>query len=112
MRILTDKDISTMASGFETRMQGNGRFHFGVMRNNYLKSLVYWVQDFYRVSKEPNIKGINQIVFLSKLEEALARNEIRIPIKVNALPESKNILLVLSICKIIGTSGRISLLTI
>ena len=78
-----------MASGFETRMQGNGRFHFGVMRNNYLKSLVYWVQDFYRVSKEPNIKGINQIVFLYKLERSLARNEVRISMKENKSPASK-----------------------
>ena len=63
-----------MASGFETRKQEFGRFHFGVMMTNYLKSLAHWVQYFYRTSEEPNIKRINQIVFLSQLERSLSRN--------------------------------------
>ena len=63
-----------MASGFETRKQGSGRFQFGVMMTNYLKSLFHWVQYFYRTSEEPNIKGINKIVSLSQLERALSRN--------------------------------------
>ena len=88
MRILIDKDISTMASGFEIRIKGNGRFHLGMRRNDYLKSLVHWVQDFYRTSEEPEIKGINQIVFLPQLKRALSRNEIRISMKSNTLPAS------------------------
>ena len=78
-----------MASVIETRIQENGRFHFGMRRNNYLKSLVHWVQDFYRTSEEPKIKGIDQIVFLSQLERALSINEIRISMKANNLPASK-----------------------
>ena len=89
VRILTDKYISTMASVIETRIQGNGRSHFGIRRTNYLRSPVHWVQNFYRTSEKPNIKGINQIVFLSQLERALSINEIRISMKANTLPESK-----------------------
>ena len=95
-----------MASGFETRIKGKGRFHFGMMRNNYLKLLVNWVQDLYHISEEPNIKGVNQIVFLSHLGRALYRNEIRISIKVNALPESKKLFLVLPSWKDSGNRGK------
>ena len=77
VRILTDKDISNIASGFETRIQGNGRFQLSMMRTNYLKSLFNWVQDFYCTSEETKIKGIIQIVSLSQLERALRRNEIK-----------------------------------
>ena len=78
-----------MDSGIETRIQVNGRSHFGIRRTNYLKSLVHWVQDFYCTSEEPKTKGINQIVFLSHLERALYINEIRISMKANTLPASK-----------------------
>ena len=73
-RMLTEKEVSTMASGFATRTQGNDIFHFDTRMTKSLKSLVHWVQDFYRTSEEPKIKGMNQIVFLSQLERSLSRN--------------------------------------
>ena len=36
-RMLTEKEVSTMASGFATRTQGNVRFHFFTRRSKYLK---------------------------------------------------------------------------
>ena len=76
--ILKEKDISTMASGFETIKQVIIILHIGTRMTNSLKSLVHWVQDLYSTSEEPMIKGLNQIAFLSQLEISLARNEVRI----------------------------------
>ena len=78
VRTLTEKDTITVDSGFENRKQGNGRFRFGTRRTKSLKALVHWVQNLYSTSEEPNIKGLNQIAFLSQLEISLARNEVRI----------------------------------
>ena len=36
-RMLTEKEVSTMASGSATRTQGNVRFHFGTRRSKFLK---------------------------------------------------------------------------
>ena len=48
--MLTDKEISTMSSGFATITQGNYRFNFGIRRTKYLKAPVHWVQDLYSTS--------------------------------------------------------------
>ena len=81
--ILTEKDISTMASGFATRTKVNDRFQFDIRMTKYLKSLVHWVQDFYHTLEKTKIKGLNQIVFMSHLERALASNELHISMKAN-----------------------------
>ena len=72
--ILIEKDISTMASGFATRTQVNDRFQFDIRMTKSLKSLFYWVQDFYHTLEKTKIKGLNKIVFLSHLKRALASN--------------------------------------
>ena len=54
-----------MDSIIESRIQGNVRFRFGKRIKNHLKSLVHWVQYFYCTSEEPNITGLNQVVFIS-----------------------------------------------
>ena len=83
VRVLTEKDISTMASSFSGRTATTGRFHFGTRRTKNLKALTHWVQDFSRVSQQPTVKGLNKVVFLSELERALARAEVRKSMKEN-----------------------------
>lgn len=77
IRTLTEKDITTMSTDFSGRTQVNGRINFGTRRTKKLKSLVHWVQDFYRVSEEPGIVGLSENIFKSQLERALIRSDIR-----------------------------------
>ena len=66
-----------MSTDFSGRTQVNGRINFGTRRTKKLKSLVHWVQDFYRVSEEPGIVGLSENIFKSQLERALIRSDIR-----------------------------------
>lgn len=77
LKVLTEKDITAMSSDFANRTQANGRFYFGTLRTKRLKALTHWVQDFYRVSSDPSIVGLSEVLFKSELERALARHEIR-----------------------------------
>jgi len=77
LKVLTEKDIAAMSSDFANRTQANGRFYFGTLRTKRLKALTHWIQDFYRVSSEPSIVGLSEVLFKSELERALARHEIR-----------------------------------
>lgn len=77
LKVLNEKDITTMNSGFSNRTANDGRMHFGTNRTKRIKALIHWVQDFYRVSKVPTIIGLSQVLFKAELERALAREEIR-----------------------------------
>ena len=77
LKVLTEKDITAMASDFSSRTVANGRINFGTMRTKRLKALIHWIQDFYRVSCVPSIVGLSEISFKAELETALTRNEIR-----------------------------------
>jgi len=77
LKVLTEKDITAMSSDFASKTQANGRFYFGTLRTKRLKVLTHWIQDFYRVSSEPSIVGLSEVLFKSELERALARHEIR-----------------------------------
>ena len=41
VRMLTEKDIGTMASNFSSRTQANGRINFGTMRIKYIKGFTH-----------------------------------------------------------------------
>ena len=77
VRMLSDKDIDGMATSFATRTANNGRIIFGTNRTKYVKATVHWVQDFYRVSEEPSIIGLNERTFKMQLQRALTRALIR-----------------------------------
>ena len=81
LKLLTEKDISSMAGGFASRTVQDGRINFGLRRTKLTKALVHWVQDFYRVSETPSITGLNEVTFKGQLERALARAEIRKALK-------------------------------
>ena len=77
MKVLTEKDISTMATNFSGRTGANSRMYFGARWIKYLKAFTHWIQDFYRTSGLPTIVGLSAIVFKSQLDRAAARSDIR-----------------------------------
>jgi len=50
IRVLSEKDITGMATEWAGRTAQNGQITFGVRRTKLLKGLTHWIQDFYRVS--------------------------------------------------------------
>ena len=69
--------MSTDFSNRTGRAAANGRINIGLMRTKRLKALIHWIQDFYRISREPTIVGLNEALFKRDLDRALARAEIR-----------------------------------
>ena len=74
--MLTEKDISTIASNSSSRTLANGRIIFGTRQIKYIKSFTHWVQDFYRISVLPSIVGLSQVTFKAQLERASTRSDI------------------------------------
>jgi hypothetical protein len=76
LKLLTEKDTTSMVGSFASRTIQAGRINFGLRRTKLTKALVHWIQDFYRVSEMPTIIGLNEITFKGQLERALARANI------------------------------------
>ena len=68
VEVLTEKEISTMATNFSGRTGANSRMYFGARRIKYLKAFTHWIQDFYRTSGLPTIVILSVIVFKSQLD--------------------------------------------
>jgi hypothetical protein len=47
MKMLSEKDITTMTSSFANRTANLGHIIFGTRRTKLLKDAIHWVQDFY-----------------------------------------------------------------
>ena len=77
VKVLTEKDISTMATNFSGCTSAAGRMYFGTRRIKYLKAFTHWIRDFYRTSGLPTIVGLSAILFKSQLDRAAARADIR-----------------------------------
>ena len=74
---MTEKDITTMAENFSRRTTAAERIHLGLTRTKRLKNLIHWVHDFARVGEEPSIDDLDQASFLSALNVAGQRADIR-----------------------------------
>ena len=77
VNMLTEKDISTIASNFISRTQANGRMDFGTRPIKYIKEFTHWVQDFYHISGLPSIIGLSEVTFKPQLDRASTRADIR-----------------------------------
>ena len=77
LRMLSEKDASTMEKSFSSRTNADGRLIFGTTRTKYIKAVIHWIQDFYRVSDVPSIIGLSEITFKTQLQRALTRSMIR-----------------------------------
>ena len=76
VRMLTENDISRMASNFSSRTRANGRMNSGTRRMKYIKSFTHWVQYFYRVSGLPSIVGLSKVTLKPQLYRASAGGNI------------------------------------
>jgi hypothetical protein len=78
IKILTAKDIGSLAKGFAERTVAAGRIQFGLRRTNLLKATIHWVQDFGRISREPSLDDLQDAnEFKAAIEIARQRAEIR-----------------------------------
>ena len=88
-QVLNESDISDMVKDFCGRTQNNGRIHIGSKRAKRLKGFVHWVQDFYRVSEDPTIVGLNEHMFINAIEDSQKRADVRRTLKDNSDTASK-----------------------
>ena len=74
---LTEKDISDLEYSYSKRTAADGRLIFGLQNSKHLKPIIYWVQDFARVSKMTNIDDLDEASFRAALGVAAQRSTIR-----------------------------------
>ena len=75
--MFTEKDISDLSTDFSGRTQANGKIHLGMCRTKRMRVLIHWVQDFYCISRDPNIVDMNEVMFIKHLDTALYMAYIR-----------------------------------
>ena len=85
---LDSKDVDKMRTEFAARTQALGKIVFGTNRTKFIKSLIHWIMDFYRVSAIPSIVGLNEVTFKASLRAAEVRDGIRKSLKDQSLPSS------------------------
>ena len=68
IKILTAKDIGSLAKGFAERTAAAGRIQFGVRRTNLLKAIIHWVKEnivivkkYFKILFFVNVAGIGTI---------------------------------------------------
>ena len=87
IQMLSSDDIDAMAKTFMGRAaNSNSRIIFGTNRTKWLKALIHWTQDFYRVSDVPTIVDLDEITFKAALRTAESRSKIRTTLKENKIP--------------------------
>ena len=63
MSSFTEKDISDMAAEYSRRTANDGRINFGIRRTKKLQTLIHFIQDFRRTSRDPTIDGMERVDF-------------------------------------------------
>ena len=76
IKMMTPKDITAMQRDFGNRAT-IARINFGVRRTKKLTAMLHFVHDFYRVSENPTIVGLNNATFSTALETTLSRADVR-----------------------------------
>ena len=91
--MLSKDDIDAMAKTFANRTAQKSRIIFGTNRTKWLKAIIHWVQDFYRVSDTPTIVGLNEATFKVALWTAESRDNIQNTLRNNTIPSDTSPLL-------------------
>jgi len=81
IRMLSEKDITAMATEWAGITAQNVRITFGVRRTKLLKGLTHWIQYLYRASAIPQINKLDGNGFRLHLQRSLTRAEIRANIR-------------------------------
>ena len=77
IKSLGEKDVTEISDSFTKRTPAAHRVVSGKRRIKKLKSLVHWSKDFCRINATPSIDGLDQGQFLTDLDIAARREEIR-----------------------------------
>ena len=87
IQMLSSDEVDAMAKTFMGRAANSGgRIIFGTNRTKWLKALIHWTQEFYRVSDVPTIIDLDEITFKAALPTAEFRSKIRTTLKENKVP--------------------------
>ena len=73
-----EKDITELSESFQKRTPATQRIIFGQRRVLKLKSTLHWARDFRRINAHPSLDGLNRAGFLTALDTAKRRQEIRL----------------------------------
>ena len=76
VRVLMEKEISTIDSNLSSYTHTNRRMNFGSTRIKYIKAFTHWVHDFYRVSGLPSIFGLWEVTYKPQLNRETTRDNI------------------------------------
>ena len=60
VRALDQEYIRTLARSYQNRTVADGRIIIFTTKTKRMKSVIHWVNDFYRVSQEPSIVSMNE----------------------------------------------------
>ena len=74
---LKEKDITEISDSFQKRNPAPQRIVFGQRRIRKLKAMIHWSKDFRRINAQPSIGVLDQAQFLTDLDTASRREEIR-----------------------------------
>ena len=74
--MFTEKDTSNLLTDFDRRTQANGNMHCGMYITKNMKALLHCVQYFYRISEDPTIDYLNEVIFIQKWDTAIYKSEI------------------------------------
>lgn len=88
LRSLNDREVEKMRTDFASRTAAQGRIIFGTNKTKNIKALVHWLMDFYRVSEDPTIVGLNEYTFKDQLRRAVTRASIRKTLESQSLPDA------------------------
>ena len=86
---LKSTDISSLNRSFGRRMIQNSQLVFDNHKTKKLQSLLYWVQNFYRISKMPKMFGLNAAMFSNALVTASRREDVRQKMSATSSEKSK-----------------------
>ena len=86
---LKTSDVVSMAKSFAARTPANRKIVFGTNRTKLLKSFMFWVQDYYRISEEPTIEGVDQPGFIKQLVTAQKHDNARENLKEQTVSAAK-----------------------
>ena len=75
--MFAEEYFSDLLIDFFRRTQANEKIHFGILRTKNIKSLIHWVEYFYRILGDPTIVETNEVIFIKQFDTSLYRAETR-----------------------------------
>ena len=74
---LRRKDVTSLSDSFTRQTAANGLIVLVSPKTKKLQSLLYGVQNFYRISMTPAFVGLDAVIFITALLTTCRREEVR-----------------------------------